>query len=769
MEYFKACILNWKDKKQCNIVAFVFQILLIGVIGFILYAGDLQIIKIPMESLKSEYISMREDGVWYVDNSMIKESIDTLIYTDPLFLDKGTYRVHVLYSTEYDTTDVLVWSDKYQPFLQVDNSVALHASSQIQEYNLEVMRDIDDLKIAIQYDPWGYTTIQEITIFETRVAANRIMVCLVLFFLLFDVLYCTRKHMKIVMSLIGITVLSVIPSMIPGLTFGFDLTFHLYRIEGLVETLQNAVFPARIYASSLESYGYPVSIFYGDILLYIPAILRLLGFSVTFAYEFYVVLISLGTTIISYVCLRKIFQNEKIALIGTLAYVTSAYRMIDVYSRSVVGEYTAMMFLPIIGLALYRIYTSDEEAMKGYHKYAVTLALGMSGVIQCHILTTQMTVIIILIVSILLCKKTLSWKVLLTYIEAVLLTIVLSAFFVIPFLDYYINMDIKVKATEDIMYIQERGAYIGQYFSFFQQAYGTTKELLKDRLMLTPGLLLMCAPVLWGMKLNKKSKDKLGLFFVVLSVGILWMSSNIFPWDYLAASSKIGNFLAQIQFPFRYLAFATLSLTLVLCRALQKLWTEGLDVFNKISYGIVVVGVIMTCFVSSQISVTDYGVWWEGEKLYQPYDEREISTNWTSMEEYIRTDTDKSLFDGEVHTQDVLVLKDVQKKGLQLSFYCETGESVGVADVPFLNYKGYKACTEDGMELQVEDGNNNVVRVIIPAEYSGTIHVKFEELWYWNVANWVSVISVIMLLLGTIILQCKKRRVTEKNVMDALG
>ena len=59
----------------------------------------------------------------------------------------------------------------------------------------------------------------------------------------------------------------------------------------------------------MEGYGYPISVYYGDILLYIPALLRLMGFSVTQCFKFYILMINIGTVVCSYVFLIKNKHN----------------------------------------------------------------------------------------------------------------------------------------------------------------------------------------------------------------------------------------------------------------------------------------------------------------------------------------------------------------------------------------------------------------------------------------------------------------------------
>lgn len=68
-----------------------------------------------------------------------------------------------------------------------------------------------------------------------------------------------------------------------------DMVFHLYRIEGIAGALSDGQFPVRMQYSQFDGAGYPVSIMYGDLFLYFPAILVLLGLSATRAYSVFVI------------------------------------------------------------------------------------------------------------------------------------------------------------------------------------------------------------------------------------------------------------------------------------------------------------------------------------------------------------------------------------------------------------------------------------------------------------------------------------------------
>ena len=73
-------------------------------------------------------------------------------------------------------------------------------------------------------------------------------------------------------------------------------------------------------------------------------------------------------------------------------------------------------------------------------------------------------------------------------------------------------------------------------------------------------------------------------------------------------------------------------------------------------------------------------------------------------------------------------------------------------EYPLLYYKGYEAQSKDtGEKLTVVKGNNADVRVLFPKNFSGQIQVKYKGMWYWRVAEAISV------FIGAAVLLCRIR------------
>lgn len=77
-------------------------------------------------------------------------------------------------------------------------------------------------------------------------------------------------------------------------------------------------------------------------------------------------------------------------------------------------------------------------------------------------------------------------------------------------------------------------------------------------------------------------------------------------------------------------------------------------------------------------------------------------------------------------------------------------------DVPFLNYIGYRVMDlYTGEVLDISDGENAEVRVTIPENYKGTIEEKYVGMWYWKIADDVSLLALAGIMSLSI---CRKRQ-----------
>ena len=113
-----------------------------------------------------------------------------------------------------------------------------------------------------------------------------------------------------------------------------------------------------------------------------------MGFTMQNAYKLFVVLVNLATVIVSYYSFRVIFKRAELALVAAIMYSMSLLRLVDLYQRGAVGEFTALIFLPLIVAGLWKIYAVPVDD-KNYSRLWIMPVIGYFGVIESHVLSTE--------------------------------------------------------------------------------------------------------------------------------------------------------------------------------------------------------------------------------------------------------------------------------------------------------------------------------------------------------------------------------------------
>lgn len=690
-----------------------------------------------------------EDGSRYIYSG----SSGYALYGPYMTLYRGYYTVDIDYVTDNDCT-MDVHSNGFSDYI-VSGDIVLKPQSTHKRFHIRIKDTVDDLELRVKYPGYGELRVNSITITDDAAGIRTDAFLAFAAIILLTACYLCREKLArnkyTLAALAAIVFLSCVPEMTQGLCMGHDGAFHLLRIEGLAEGLRLGEFPVRMQPNWMEGYGYPVSIYYGDLLLYLPALLRLVGFSVAQSYKVYLFLINLGTTLASYFCFRKIVKDSRAALFGTAGYVFAAYRLTNVYVRLAVGEYSASLFLPLVFLAVYGIYTEDAAALKAYMKNAVLLAVGMTGLVQTHLISVAMVSLVLALICILMIKKTVRRNTLLVYISAAVMTAALNLFFLVPFMDYSQNVSVEVlndSEEEEAETIQGEGAYISQYFMLYQKAFGTSGSNIGDRMAITPGIALM-AVLFAGIYFCMKYKDGMIKFMTLMSALTLWMASNLFPWNFIINHVPFMGWLGKIQFPWRFLTIAQLFLSLLLCMLLVKLEEEKR---GRAELALLLLLIVATAQMFSGVIQ---------ERSYaEKYDAAGIDSFSLVRGEYVREGTRIKWFDGKARAYNAEIIKDYTREGKYAIMECETAdvEDDAWVELPIINYKNYAAYGENGEPLRITDGGNNVIRVILPDNYSGAVTVAYEIPSSYRAADVCSLIAVFLMAALVFLLNRKRTK-----------
>ena len=753
----------------------------------------------------------------YLDNSLMDDGEKELtVKTSSLSLVPGVYRVDVVYSTGNSRNFLSVQSGKRWLSTADKAYIALpEGEDRTESVILRTFFSMDDLSISVHYPGDGYIYVTGVTV--TRIPGFPwpfLILGIELFAVLHILSFLWRRYgecggrRKILVFLLGLSVTVSLPIFSVYLGTGDDLEYHLLRIDALAAGLRSGQFPVRVSSYWNNGYGYGSSLYYCDFFLLFPALLRIGGLSVQSAYEQYLFAVNCLTAALCWYSFRKI-GGRKSAALGTILYMFLPYRILCLYRRAAVGEYTAMAFLPLAAAGMYQIYTSrtlqqrSKLQMRGNDTAAdrsaiLPAVLGFSGLILSHIITTFIAVIAAIIVLLILIRKTLKPTVLKRLAGTVVLTFALCAWFVIPFADSMRNDIGTLHETQETAAIEKYGTYFSQLADLFPSAAGgniSTEDEPSSRQSGTSDIVYsagaaLYGTVLWiafrwirrkdasggetgeengleticgngkaaGQQISKENEsasnlpgtasETLGNIAAWAGLICAFMSTVWFPWNSIAAAAPaLNQIVRNIQFPWRMLSLAGIFMVIATVELMEEL--RGSMSAEK-GLAVLLVGAAL---ISGFFLLHDYTV---STNIRSYTGIPAVDTTAIAGAEYLPVGTDTAIFTAQepIPGEGVTIEAAERDGGTYrvtvgvMDFVGDgTSESGYYIDVPFLYYPGYIGIDETtNQKFIAVSGRGGRARIELPAGYQGAIDVRYSERKLWRAAELLSVITAVLLL-----------------------
>lgn len=557
-----------------------------------------------------------------------------------------------------------------------------------------------------------------------------------------------RRALRLPLALLGITVLACLPLFSDHLYFGHDLRYHLQRITAMAAELSYGQFPVRIATTTLNGYGYINPLCYCELFLLLPALLYNAWLPLRTCYQVYVFVITLAACGFSYLCFARISRSRRGGVLGAALYTLSVYRLVCVYFRAAVGEYTAMSFLPLVLLGVYEIYTCEKPRFAQW----APLALGMAALVQSHLISTELTGAFLLLFCLLRLRQTLRPARLLAWVKAALLAFGLSAWFLVPFASTALSVPLQVNEGLPGK-PQSEGLTLMQLINSFGPGFGGTTPGTSNDMSLTLGLPLVLGVALVVFCLLRRDRWELGApLRLTAGLGVLAvvLSLQIFPWDFVESwlGFAAGKLAGTFQYPWRFLAPATLLLCAAALLALQliarhhaaaaRLAAGGLAVAAALSVGVFQMQLLtcteLTANTISRDDTRDVGI---GEYMIDGCSIYE--TIWAQP---------------KPGSEDMTLTGYEKRQGVAYLSVENTGAEADIS-VPIFNYGHYTAAdTVTGTAFPLTSGENARVVLTIPAGYTGTIAIAWQSPAWWRGCELLSLVCAA----GCLILALVRRR-----------
>lgn len=687
---------------------------------------------------------------FYADHSSKPGSV---VYTPDVFLKKGIYSVTIDCSSNGGT-----WHTNYSTLLASGDPTAAQSANLVSSDHAAIPSGDTStsnlswvhygtnftVRMGPETDATGddlYVLVNSVTI--TYMAGMTVLhetakfffilflIDLVLFLYLFkkkETAEYLNKKAYVIAGMIFIIFFSSFMLFYRKIYFGDDIFYHLRRIAFLAEGLKSGQFPVKIQSGWDNDYGYAVGVGYGDVFLYPSAILVLLGFSVQFAYKFYIFLMNVLTAWISYHTSRRVSKNDYIALLCAGFFTLNGFRLQAVYTGATVGEYGAYTFLPLAVLGLYDIYTREKKY--GY----ITLAFGIALVVANHVITPYILAFTIPLFCLLMIEKTIKKPVLLDLFKACGLTFLTSAFFVVPLLDYF--EDMRGNDYSDILW--ERGH---EMVTIFTEVADKSKDSGGWAGIGYGFIAIMALGI--AIALSGKFKEKTSVYIrvVLFNAFLFYMClNNKVYFIFKDRLPGVFEHFAEIQYPWHILDIVAAITIFILAASLKEITKEEAGKSVALITGAII---LMTCI-------------YHGGELYK---ETSLEANEITMFDktlLIETSDAEFILPGRDDTlpsrETDMVIRDentqataslISRNGLKITAQVDnpTGETVTV-EAPLWGYRYYTAKGND-QKLNTYRADSYKLAVDVPAGFSGTITIKFTEPWHWRLAELASLAAFI--------------------------
>lgn len=683
---------------------------------------------------------------------------DEAVY-EGIDLSPGVYRIQLEYQTLEDEASYASASDSSViTGGLLTNYELFYSQLGYTDFEVWLFERANDFHVTVHHTGRGDLTTGRLVIRETNLLWTMLMASLLFLWILFLLLHVYVQRVRdgkisgekkqVIFWIFVISFLASIPFLSGFSIPAGDLGYHLLRIEGVKDGLLSGQIPVRLEPDWLYEHGYASGIFYCDLYLLLPALLRMLGFPVSFSYNIYCIAVNIATAWVAYSCFRKMFQSDRIGLTCSALYVLSLNRLYKLYNIAVVGEYTAALFLPLIAYGFYLIFTEDVKSEK-YKRAWIPLAAGLAGIIHCHVLTCEITAFIIALFCLLYLRRVLVPETFLVLAKAALFSLLCSAWFLVPFLDYYLTQDMQVKHASGRT-IQASGLTLTDLLQHFVKAGRGVKTATPPHdhpcsvgliLILVLGMFF----VLWFMgSFRDQKKDERFVFvkyMALLGAALLFMSLSAFPWDRIQALGSIAaSLVSSLQFPNRMLGWATLCLVITFGYCMYYFRERNVKAASLL---LLLAGISVA---TSSMYLIDYSA--NNTDTFVLYNPGGMGNGYISGREYLIWGTDyDALSYAKPEAGEGVTISAYQKRPLGAEFTCENYfETEGYAELPLLLYKGYQAMDEGtGERLDVVFGSNNEVRVLLPPEYAGHVIVRFVSPFYWRIAEVISLLTILAL------------------------
>lgn len=687
---------------------------------------------------------------------VIRESVSRtgiVASTPGLVMNKGTYTLDFDYETDGQNNLIELWEQGTKVAGWTLDPEQTHFTT-----DFTLAKDAKELSVCFNYGGSDSFIIQRVSLTPETLFYTDTYFMIAVFLLIAFVIYrLYQKHLQDPIPqekltdaciILGVTLLAMSPMFSTYLYNGDDLCYHLARMEGLKDGILDGQIPVNIMPEALKGNGY-LNAMYPYLFLYVGAFLRICRVSIGLSYKTVIFLANLGSAVCAYYAFRSLSKSRRSVILAVVLYTLMPYRFTNIFSRGDLGETLALTFWPLVLAGVYHIMLGDRK--KWYY-----LVLGFSGVLQSHILSVTFVMAFCVIACAVFSVTVWKEK---RYVEigkAAGLTILLNLWYLVPFLYYYFKEDLGTDVLRWSGYFEQsiNPSNMAQTISLYNKQYFSLGLPLLGCLGIGV-IYIVC-----DKKIKREKLDSYLLFLFALGCILTYMTTGYFPSLEMRGNEFLNSIMTMLQFPWRFLGPACTCFLFVGALWLPK--SEILKPYKNLIFALLIGLNLLTL----QTVPTD--------NIHMPYDDVSATA---SKGHDSKMASNIGLFyphewrlngvDDEKLTTSVIVsdlnhvtVSDYRKEGTKAQTTYVSDESGTYIELPILNYAGYRAHDESGRKLEIVEGAQQRIRIMLPGDgKEHTIYVRFGPVAGFVIADVISALT----LAGIAYLYWKKMQTKYKT------
>lgn len=508
-----------------------------------------------------------------------------------------------------------------------------------------------------------------------------------------------------------------------------DFSFWVPRIEQLKRELLRGQIPVQLLGDGLGGHGVLNSL-YPSLFACFPALLRICHVSMEASIRITCMLVNLAAMFTSYHAAKQLSDNRKTAILGMVLYTTLPYRLGIMYFRFAFGEVLAMIFIPLVIEGIYNVFEGD------YRRWHI-LAIGMTGIMQSHILSVVMCLFFSLGLTVLLAGSLFNELIrAVSVLKAVLLFTLLNLWYIVPFIECY-GYDLKLTEMFAVADFSRISHEPGMLFSVFQSFLPVTEHYKTP--MLGPALwVCLCVAVyfcLFSSCSGKKTRFCSAL--VISGLFFLCMTTRWFPWHTLEKISIVNSLVQMIQFPIRFGQIAQGSLVFAGVIAIS-----GIKVSEKAQRLLLAGCVISAC--AMMIIISDS--WSECLTIKDPGEVKMTA----DIDAFYNEDYAMSEYNSEFYPDGPdsnALITGYEKNGCKVDFDY-VSETDAYVYLPLQSYPGYRAVSSSDGILNITSSEYAMMQVSLPAAVKPAhVTIEYVQPVRWRISLIASIITVVFTVL----------------------